>query len=136
LGGRLLRTALVERTGNDKDEIQGSLHCATHDETVSGFGRDDVWDGVGVRGYTCEAALRAAVQRSAQPDTVFADDDEHRQEISHPEKLPDLSTKVDQYQFAACGAGRDVKANQSAEAHAVHVGKVGEVERDSFVIRE
>jgi hypothetical protein len=26
---------------NGKDEIQGSLHCAAHDETVSGFGRDD-----------------------------------------------------------------------------------------------
>jgi hypothetical protein len=25
--------------GNDK--MRGSLHCATHDQTVSGFGRDD-----------------------------------------------------------------------------------------------
>jgi len=30
------------RTGNNKGEIQGSLHCAPHGETVRGFGRDDV----------------------------------------------------------------------------------------------
>ena len=29
-------------TGNGKSEIQGSLHCATDDETVRCFGRDDV----------------------------------------------------------------------------------------------
>lgn len=67
---------------------------------------------------------------------MFADDDEDRQEIGHPEKLPDLSAEIDQYKFAACRAGGDVEANQCAEAHAVHVGKVGQVERDSFVIRE
>jgi hypothetical protein len=27
--------------GKCKDEIQGSLHYAAHDETVIGFGRDD-----------------------------------------------------------------------------------------------
>jgi hypothetical protein len=30
-----------DRTGNYRDEIQGSLHCAVHDETVNRFGRDD-----------------------------------------------------------------------------------------------
>src|ERR1700679_3417956 len=34
---------LVIRTGNGKGEIQGSLHCATHDKAVSSFGRDDVY---------------------------------------------------------------------------------------------
>ena len=27
--------------GNSNGEMRGALHCATHDETVSGFGRDD-----------------------------------------------------------------------------------------------
>jgi hypothetical protein len=37
--------------GKDKSEMRGSLRCASHDETVSGFGRDDdlVWVGIEVR---------------------------------------------------------------------------------------
>jgi hypothetical protein len=37
-GWRLVR---LRGTGNGKDEIQESLHCATDDETVRCFGRDD-----------------------------------------------------------------------------------------------
>src|SRR5258708_5791804 len=33
----------------EKDEIQGSLHCATDDRTVRCFGRDDVCFGLGGR---------------------------------------------------------------------------------------
>jgi hypothetical protein len=35
--------------GKCKDEIQGSLHYAAHDETVSGFGRDDDFFGLAKR---------------------------------------------------------------------------------------
>jgi hypothetical protein len=39
-------TATTKDSGNDKGkgkgEIQGSLHCAAHDRTVTSFGRDDV----------------------------------------------------------------------------------------------
>jgi hypothetical protein len=42
-----------EGEGKDKSEMRGSLHCATHDEAVSRFGRDDavfdVWRGKGRR---------------------------------------------------------------------------------------
>jgi hypothetical protein len=31
------------KTGKGKDEMRGSLHCATHDKAVSSFGRDDVF---------------------------------------------------------------------------------------------
>jgi hypothetical protein len=30
-----------QKTREDGSEMRGSLHCATHDETVSSFGRDD-----------------------------------------------------------------------------------------------
>jgi hypothetical protein len=30
-----------KNNGNDKCKMQGFLHCATHDEAVSGFGRND-----------------------------------------------------------------------------------------------
>jgi hypothetical protein len=32
-----------KQESNSKDEMRGSLHCATHDETVSSFGRDDAF---------------------------------------------------------------------------------------------
>jgi hypothetical protein len=40
--------------------IQGSLHCATHDTTVSSFGRDDVSFGLLGGGTTTTAAATAA----------------------------------------------------------------------------
>jgi hypothetical protein len=34
-------TRAKQRQDKDKNEMRGSLHCATHDGTVSGSGRDD-----------------------------------------------------------------------------------------------
>ena len=39
----------TKRQRQSKDEIQGSLHCATDDKTVRCFGRDDVCFGLGGR---------------------------------------------------------------------------------------
>src|SRR6267378_8534017 len=40
-GGSRVWVVTRVRTGNVKGEIRGSLHCATDDETVCCFGRDD-----------------------------------------------------------------------------------------------
>jgi len=39
-GARPIHFRGIEAT-NGKDGMRGSLHCAAHDETVNGFGRDD-----------------------------------------------------------------------------------------------
>jgi hypothetical protein len=50
IGGEGKNRSLLadKRTGKSKDEMRGSLHCATHDTTVSSFGRDDVDRGWGL----------------------------------------------------------------------------------------
>ena len=44
--------------------------------------------------------------------------------------------KIDKFQTAARRAGRNLEANQRAQAHAVYADKIGQVEHDSLAIRE
>ncbi len=49
-----------------------------------------------------------------------------------PSKLPDSFAEVDKLQIAARRARRNVQPDQRAEAHAVHVGQIGQVEDNAF----
>src|SRR6266849_4716005 len=51
----------------NKDEIQGSLHCATDDKTVRCSGRDDVYFGLGGR----EQATATAKCGDSSPSTTL-----------------------------------------------------------------
>jgi hypothetical protein len=60
----------VEENSKGKDEIQGSLHCATDDETVCRFGRDDV--GLRRWGGQATATTTATATASAVAGVEFA----------------------------------------------------------------
>ena len=65
-------------------------------------------------------------------DAVFADDGEDREEAGEAEQVANLFAEVDEFEAAACGLGRDIKADESADAHAVGVLDIGEIEDDAF----
>ncbi len=64
---------------------------------------------------------------------VFAGDGEGWEEVGHDEKLADLFAEVAEFEGAALGFGGCVEANEGAQAHAVHVSEVGEIEDDALV---
>lgn len=63
---------------------------------------------------------------------MFADLGEDIQETGDAEEFADAFAEVDELEGAAGGPGRGVEADESAEAHAVHVGHVAEVEDELF----
>jgi hypothetical protein len=64
---------------------------------------------------------------------VFADDGEGWKEVGHDEEVSNFFADVAEFEFAAVFAGGDVEADECAEAHAVHVGEVCEVEDKALV---
>jgi hypothetical protein len=66
-------------------------------------------------------------------DVVLADDGESWKQVGHDEEVSDFFADVAEFEFAAVFAGGDVEANECAEAHAVHVGEVCEVEDKALV---
>jgi hypothetical protein len=52
------------------------------------------------------------------------------------EQEADLLAEVDELEAAALPAGGDIETGESAETHAVHADKIGEVEDDALVIRQ
>jgi len=66
---------------------------------------------------------------------MFAADPEDRQEIGHSKKLPDPFTQIDEFQIASGCPGRNVETNHGAEAHAIHVGEIRQVQYDALGVR-
>jgi hypothetical protein len=64
--------------GNSKGEMRGFLRCAAHDETVSSFGRNDVFCWVrrdkDDRLLRCGMTTRTAIARQGQQQIPFGDD--------------------------------------------------------------
>lgn len=56
--------------------------------------------------------------------------------MSDAEKVADGRAHVDELKWDVGFAGGDVKADEGAEAGAVHTGERGEIERDAFLARE
>ena len=67
-----------------------------------------------------------------EPYAVFADDGEYGQEIGEAKELANPLANVEELHLASCGAGRGVKTDEGAEAHAVHAGDIRQVQHDSF----
>src|ERR1035438_9023529 len=71
---------------------------------------------------------------SHELDAVFANDGEDVQHIGDAEEVSNLLAQVDEFQTATCGFGRDVEASHGAQAHAVGMLEIGEVENDSAAV--
>ncbi len=67
-----------------------------------------------------------------EPYAVFADDGEYGQEIGEAKELANPLANVEELHLASGGAGRGVKTDEGAEAHAVHAGDIRQVQHDSF----
>lgn len=63
---------------------------------------------------------------------MFADDGEDGEEVGEGEEFFDSFAEVDEVELAARGFGRGVEADEGAQAHAVHIGEVAEIEDDTF----
>jgi hypothetical protein len=55
--------------------------------------------------------------------------------MGEAEEVANLLAEVDELEAGSGGFGGDVEANEGAEAHAVGVADVGEVEDDALVVR-
>src|ERR1700739_1680049 len=55
--------------------------------------------------------------------------------MGHTQKLPDRLSDVEELQRAACRFCGNVQPNERAQARAVHVGQIREVQYDSFGTR-
>jgi hypothetical protein len=55
--------------------------------------------------------------------------------MGNTKKLPDRLPHVNEFQNTACRFGGNVKPNQRAQAGAVHVGQIRQIEHNSFPAR-
>jgi hypothetical protein len=72
---------------------------------------------------------------SSAPNVVVADDLEYGYKMGHTQKLPNRLPNVEELQRAACRFCGNVQADQRAQARAVHVSQIREVQHDSFRAR-
>jgi len=79
--------------------------------------------------------MRNSYELLQHPDIVFANDGEERQQIGHPQKLPDPRAQIHQLQFTARRPRRNQQTDQRAQAHAVHLNQIGQIEHDSPAAR-
>lgn len=70
----------------------------------------------------------------AQRYAVLADHGEAAQEVGEAEELLDTGADLVKVDATAGGFAGDDEADQGAEAHAVHIGDVAEVEHDALVL--
>jgi hypothetical protein len=68
-------------------------------------------------------------------DAILADDREDIEEMGEAEKIANLLAQVSELEAGSGGFGSNIEANESAEAGAVGVPEIGEIEDDAFVIR-
>ena len=105
--------------GNFNGEMRGTLHCATHDETVSGFGRDDAAF-LGGGGFKDSAAARATTKTTttAGPPPAAKDDNQNTTAIADCYEMTTEEAKA-----KALRRGPVDRSNRRAnpKAHAVDI---------------
>ena len=79
-----------------------------------------------------QSTTEPAHRRSAHSDVLFADGLEDGQEMGDAEEVADGFAHVGDFKRAAYRFGVDVESNQRAEAAAIHVCEMLEVENDSL----
>lgn len=72
---------------------------------------------------------------SSAPNVVVADDLEDGYKMRYAQKLPNRLPNVEELQSATRRFCGNVQPNQRAQARAVHVGEIREVQHDSFGAR-
>ena len=75
-----------------------------------------------------------AVASELHAHAFFAHIAEEREKMGDSQEVPDLFAKIDELDARASRLGRDLEANQRAEAHAVDESQIGEVENDALVV--
>ena len=80
--------------------------------------------------------IRAELQQDylLQPGSGFADGGEDRQQVGHNQELAYFFAEVVEFESASLASGADVQPDENAEAHAVHLVELGEVEDDALVV--
>lgn len=71
--------------------------------------------------------------RSHPLNAALADNDEDIEEVGDAEEVANLATKVGEFETAAGGFGRDIEADEGADAHAVGVLEIGQIEDDTLM---
>src|ERR1700730_15585588 len=56
--------------------------------------------------------------------------------MGEAEEFANALAHVEELHLASCGARRGVKADEGAEAHAVHAGDIRQIEHDPFAARD